>query len=109
MEDGPTVAADPAATSVGGGTGRTRVQAMAERAVDSSIGAASGVDRAQREAPYLEALLEYARRDPGRFHVPGHKGGQGGDPALVEAIGLAAFELDVPAGIAGIAVGPASP
>src|SRR5215211_6419668 len=63
----------------------------------------------QREAPYLEALVEYARRQPGRFHVPGHKGGAGTDEALVEALGEAAFGHDVPAGIEGIDVGPDSP
>ena len=63
----------------------------------------------QSGAPYLEALVEYARREPGRFHVPGHKGGEGADRALVEALGEAAFERDVPAGIEGIDVGPDSP
>src|SRR3954454_7620731 len=51
----------------------------------------------QSEAPYLDALLAYARRDPGRFHVPGHKGGLGSDPGLVEAIGEKALAFDVPA------------
>ena len=60
----------------------------------------------QASAPYLEALLEYLRRLPGRFHVPGHKGGPGADPGLREAIGPAALELDIPAGIEGIDVGP---
>ena len=27
------------------------------------------------QTPYLDALVAYADRDPGRFHVPGHKGG----------------------------------
>jgi arginine decarboxylase len=60
----------------------------------------------QRETPYLDALIAYADRDPGRFHVPGHKGGPGADPALREAIGEAALRLDIPAGIEGIDVGP---
>ena len=38
-------------------------------------------DRSQEEAPYLDALRAYAARNPGRFHVPGHKGGPGADPA----------------------------
>ncbi len=63
----------------------------------------------QSRAPYLEALVEYARRKPGRFHVPGHKGGAGADRALLEALGEAAFEHDIPAGIEGIDVGPDSP
>jgi arginine decarboxylase len=58
----------------------------------------------QENAPYLEALLEYAAREPGRFNVPGHKGGSGADPGLREAIGEAALRLDIPAGIEGIDV-----
>ncbi len=64
---------------------------------------------AQRQAPYLDALVEYAKRHPGRFHVPAHKGGFGADPKLVEAFGPAAFEHDIPAGIEGIDIGPDSP
>ena len=60
---------------------------------------------AQAEAPYLDALVAYAARRPGRFHVPGHKGGPGADPQLVEALGAAAFDLDIPALIEGIDVG----
>ncbi len=59
--------------------------------------------------PYLEALVEYARRDPGRFHVPGHKGGAGADRGALEALGAAAFDLDIPALIEGIDVGPPEP
>ena len=58
------------------------------------------------EAPYLEALLEYARRNPGRFHVPGHKGGPAADPGMLEAFGSAALALDIPALMQGIDVGP---
>ena len=61
----------------------------------------------QSRAPYLEALLEYARREPARFHIPGHKGGPGAAPQLVEAIGADALAFDVPALIEGIDVGPA--
>jgi lysine decarboxylase len=60
----------------------------------------------QRETPYLDALRAYAERDPGRFHVPGHKGGPGADPGLAEAIGERALELDIPALVEGIDVGP---
>src|SRR5256714_982997 len=70
-------------------------------------------DRARRAAvpgqeatPYLDALRAYAERDPGRLHVPGHKGGEGADPGLVEAIGAPALELDIPALTPGIDVGP---
>jgi arginine decarboxylase len=60
----------------------------------------------QEETPYLDALLAYAARDPGRFHIPGHKGGPGADPGLAEAFGRRVLELDIPAGIEGIDVGP---
>jgi arginine decarboxylase len=60
----------------------------------------------QREAPYLDALVEYASRDPGRFHVPGHKGGRGADVAMVQALGATALEHDIPALIEGIDAGP---
>src|SRR5919109_4026682 len=63
----------------------------------------------QAEAPYLDALVDYARRHPGRFHVPAHKGGSGADPELVETLGEAAFDYDIPAGIEGIDVGADSP
>src|SRR6266511_2486487 len=48
----------------------------------------------QSSTPYLDALRAYASRDPGRFHVPGHKGGPGADPGLRQAIGGHAPELD---------------
>jgi arginine decarboxylase len=59
----------------------------------------------QREAPYLDAIAAYVERDPGRFHIPGHKG-TGADPQLIEVIGEAAVLHDLPAGIEGIDVGP---
>jgi len=60
----------------------------------------------QRETPYLDALRAYAERDPGRFHVPGHKGGTGADPALLAALGQRALAMDIPALTHGIDVGP---
>ena len=63
-------------------------------------------DPEQREAPYLDALVEYASREPGRFHVPGHKGGPGADVTMVEALGGTALEHDIPALIEGIDAGP---
>jgi arginine decarboxylase len=60
----------------------------------------------QERAPYLEALREYAARKPARLHVPGHKGGPGADPELLEAIGERALSLDIPALTHGIDVGP---
>jgi lysine decarboxylase len=59
----------------------------------------------QSRAPYFEALVAYARREPGRFHIPGHKGGHGAAPQLAEALGDQALALDIPALIEGIDVG----
>lgn len=59
----------------------------------------------QPTAPYLDALVAYAFRGSGRFHVPGHKGGDGADPALRAAIGRRALEMDIPSGIEGIDFG----
>jgi lysine decarboxylase len=57
-------------------------------------------------APYLDALTHYAERHPGRFHVPGHKGGPGADAGLVAAIGERTLAMDIPALIEGIDAGP---
>jgi arginine decarboxylase len=65
-----------------------------------------GAASEQSRAPYLDALLAYAGRDPGRFHIPGHKGGPGADQALAEAVGDRALALDIPALVEGIDVGP---
>jgi arginine decarboxylase len=59
----------------------------------------------QTEAPYLDAVVSYVARNPGRFHIPGHKG-TGADPGLIEALGEAAVLHDVPPSIEGIDVGP---
>src|SRR6476659_5919811 len=59
----------------------------------------------QHEAPYLDALCEYAGRSPARLHVPGHKGGPGADEGLIEAIGERALRLDIPALTHGVDVG----
>ncbi len=88
-------------------TWRTSVWGMSGEALQSSISSERGAG--QEEAPYLEAVVAYAKREPGRFHVPGHKGGEGADPELVAALGRDAFEHDVPAGLEGIDVGPDSP
>ena len=60
----------------------------------------------QGEAPYLDALRAYADRDPGRLHVPGHKGGLAVDPGLLAAIGEDALAMDIPALTQGIDIGP---
>ena len=60
----------------------------------------------QPSAPYLDAVVGYAFRGPGRWHVPGHKGGPGADPALRFALGARALAMDVPQDIRGIDLGP---
>jgi arginine/lysine/ornithine decarboxylase len=62
----------------------------------------------QGSVPYVDALREHAARDPLRLYVPGHKGGEGADPALVDAVGERALEMDIPSLIPGIDVGPES-
>jgi lysine decarboxylase len=59
----------------------------------------------QEDTPYLDALSEYAGRNPARLHVPGHKGGPGADPGLVQAIGERALSFDIPALTYGVDVG----
>src|SRR3954470_4964186 len=60
----------------------------------------------QPSAPYLDALVAHAFRGTGRFHVPGHKGGPGADPALRFALGARALAVDIPQDIEGIDLGP---
>jgi lysine decarboxylase len=66
----------------------------------------AAADPSQQEAPYFDALVDYAQRSPTRVHVPGHKGGPGADPDLVAAFGQRAFEMDVPSLTHGIDIGP---
>ena len=61
---------------------------------------------AQPTAPYLDAVSAYGFRGSTRFHVPGHKGGEGADPGLRAALGDRALLLDVPQDIEGIDLGP---
>ncbi len=60
----------------------------------------------QPTAPYLDAVSAYGFRGSTRFHVPGHKGGEGADPGLRAAVGQRALLLDVPQDIEGIDLGP---
>jgi lysine decarboxylase len=60
----------------------------------------------QPTAPYLEAVTAYGFRGSTRFHVPGHKGGDGADPGLRAALGDDALLLDIPQDIEGIDAGP---
>jgi arginine decarboxylase len=59
----------------------------------------------QPRAPYLEAVAAYGLRGSTRFHVPGHKGGDGADPGMRSALGPEALLLDVPQDIYGIDIG----
>src|SRR4051794_4921220 len=63
-------------------------------------------DRSQDSTPYVDALLAYSARDPGRFQVPGHKGGDGADPAMRELVGEVGLENDVPSITEGVDIGP---
>jgi lysine decarboxylase len=60
----------------------------------------------QQSTPYVDALLAYAKLDPGRFQVPGHKGGIGADPAMVELVGEVGLRNDIPSVTEGVDVGP---
>jgi arginine decarboxylase len=60
----------------------------------------------QPTAPYLDAVVAYGFRGPGRFHVPGHKGGPGADPGLGYALGDRALAIDIPQDIHGVDLGP---
>jgi lysine decarboxylase len=62
-------------------------------------------DGAYYAAPYFDAVVAYGFRGPTRFHVPGHKGGPGADPALQRALGDA-LQLDLCQDLEGIDMGP---
>ena len=66
----------------------------------------NGRSASQDSTPYVDALLAYAERDPGRFQVPGHKGGPGADPAMRELVGEAGLRNDVPSITEGVDIGP---
>jgi arginine decarboxylase len=63
-------------------------------------------DRGQDSTPYVDALLAYAALEPGRFQVPGHKGGAGADPAMRELVGDAGLRNDIPSVTEGVDIGP---
>jgi len=63
-------------------------------------------DRDQESTPYVDALLAYAALDPGRFQVPGHKGGDGADPSLRELVGETGLRNDIPSVTEGVDIGP---
>jgi arginine decarboxylase len=49
----------------------------------------------QNEAPLLEALSDYHRRDRYGFTPPGHRQGRGADPRTLEALGQDPFRSDL--------------
>src|SRR5689334_4762099 len=63
-------------------------------------------DRDQESTPYVDALLAYTELDPGRFQVPGHKGGPGADPAMRELVGEVGLRNDIPSVTEGVDIGP---
>jgi len=63
----------------------------------------------QTRTPYIDALLEFAQSDPGRFNVPGHQGGIGSDEQLRLLTGRTGLINDIPALIEGIDVGDPNP
>jgi arginine decarboxylase len=60
----------------------------------------------QDSTPYVDALLAYAERAPGRFQVPGHKGGAGADPKMRELVGDVGLLNDIPSVTEGVDIGP---
>jgi lysine decarboxylase len=60
----------------------------------------------QESTPYVDALLAYAELNPGRFQVPGHKGGAGADPSLRELVGEIGLRNDIPSVTEGVDIGP---
>jgi lysine decarboxylase len=63
-------------------------------------------DPGQDATPYVDALLAYSALEPGRFQVPGHKGGAGADPAMRELVGEVGLRNDVPSVTEGVDIGP---
>jgi arginine decarboxylase len=62
--------------------------------------------RDQDSTPYVDALLAYAALAPGRFQVPGHKGGGGADPKMRELVGEIGLRNDIPSITEGVDIGP---
>ncbi len=63
-------------------------------------------DQGQDSTPYVDALLAYSALEPGRFQVPGHKGGAGADPAMRELVGETGLRNDIPSVTEGVDIGP---
>ncbi|HEX9968439.1 MAG TPA: aminotransferase class I/II-fold pyridoxal phosphate-dependent enzyme [Solirubrobacterales bacterium] len=63
-------------------------------------------DSGPDSTPYVDAMIDYAAREPGRFTVPGHKGGTAADPALHRLVGDVGLRNDIPSVTVGVDVGP---
>lgn len=59
----------------------------------------------QPTAPYLDAVIAYGFHGSTRFHVPGHKAGNGADVGVRTAIGWQTLKLDIPQDIHGVDLG----
>src|ERR1700754_4397202 len=63
-------------------------------------------DSKQSNTPFVDAMLEYSARNPGRFQVPGHKGGIAADPGMVALVGMTGLINDIPSVTEGVDIGP---
>lgn len=61
----------------------------------------------QQNAPYVDALVDHARRSPGRYNVPGHKAAGSINAALAEVFGERALAMDIPPIVDGVDAGAA--
>ena len=95
----------PSGSLASGELGAVPADARGRRRGEARAGP-PGTAEGQAGTPYLEAVAGYVRREPARFHVPGHKGGAGADPEARSTLGDDAFLYDVPQDIEGIDVGP---
>jgi lysine decarboxylase len=62
---------------------------------------------AQQATPYIDALRRYAAENPLRLNVPGHQNAVGAVPGLVDVLGPAVFDLDLPLLMPGVDAGDA--
>ena len=86
--------ATPSVCSTATSTASSAPSCCAGLAASSSEAATARQRAADRAVPRRGRRLRVPR--PGRFHVPGHKGGAGADPGLRHAIGDSALAMDVP-------------
>jgi arginine/lysine/ornithine decarboxylase len=63
----------------------------------------------QNNLPYLNAIQSYNNSKPLRYHVPGHKGGPGAPPLLLQFFNAQTVAHDIPRHIRGVDVGANSP